>query len=59
MTYNQKTYKKCVFVKLSKDPLKPVKKFKGKKRDTNYKSRALKDWRDGWFKGKYELDELK
>ena len=27
MTYNQKTYKKCNFVSLSKDPLKPLAKI--------------------------------
>ena len=61
MTYNQKTYKKCNFVKLTKEPLKPLKKFKPKKYnvDSNYKLKALKEWRDGWFKGQYELDELK
>ena len=59
MTYNQKTYKKCNFVKLTKDPLKPLKKFKPKKYNTSYKLKALKEWRDGWFKGQYELDELK
>ena len=59
MTYNQKTYKKCNFVKLAKDPLKPLAKPKKQKVDYNYKGRTLKEWRDGWFKGQYELDELK
>jgi hypothetical protein len=59
MTYNVKTYKKCVFNKLSKDPLKPLAKQKKQKVDTNYKLRALKEWRDGWFKGGYELNESK
>ena len=26
MTYNPKSYKKCTFVKLTKDPLKPLKR---------------------------------
>ena len=59
MTYNQNTYKKCNFVKLAKDPLKPLAKPKKQKVVTSYKLRALKEWRDGWFKGQYELDELK
>ena len=59
MTYDYKTYKKCNFVKLAKDPLKPLKKTKTAKMDTNYKLKALKEFRDGWFKGQYELDELK
>ena len=33
MTYDSKSYKKCNFVKLSKDPLKPLSKIdKSKKR---------------------------
>ena len=59
MTYNQNTYKKCVFQKLAKDPLKPLKKTKTVKMDTSYKLKALKEFRDGWFKGQYELDESK
>ena len=51
--------KKCNFVRLSKDPLKPLKKAKKRKMDTGYKLKALKEFRDGWFKGQYELDELK
>jgi hypothetical protein len=54
MTYNQKTYKKCILVKLSKDPLKPRAKQKQKVKDYNYKGKILKEWRDGWFKGQYE-----
>ena len=46
MTYNQKTYKKCNFVKLAKDPLKPLAKPKKQKVDYNYKGRTLKEWRD-------------
>ena len=55
MTYNQKNYKKCNFVNLAKDPLKPLKKPKTYKVSQNDKSKILKEWRDGWFKGKYEL----
>ena len=57
MTYNQKTYKKCMFQNLAKDPLKPLRKPKKQKVDYNYKGKLLKEWRDGWFKGKYELNE--
>ena len=59
MTYDPKTYKKCNFVKLAKDPLKPLKKPKKIKVDYNYKGRQLKEWREGWFKGEYELHESK
>ena len=56
MTYNQKTYKKCNFVSLSKDPLKPLAKIpKVKNQLASNRSRELKEWRDSWFKGKYEL----
>ena len=55
MTYNAKTYKKCNFIKLSKDPLKPLKKRPQTKNPlTTNRSRELKEWRDGWFKGQYE-----
>ena len=27
--------------------------------DTSYKLKALKEFRDGWFKGQYELTESK
>ena len=59
MTYDYKTYKKCNFVKLAKDPLKPFAKQKKQKVVTSYKLRTLKEWRDGWFKGEYELNESK
>ena len=55
MSYSPKTYKKCNFVNLSNDPLKPPKKQKQGKTKPTYKARILKDWRDGWFKGQYEL----
>ena len=55
MTYNQSNYKKCNFVRLAKDPLRPLKKTKTAKMDTGYRLKALKEWRDGWFKGQYEL----
>ena len=54
MSYSQKTYKKCNFVNLSNDPLKPPRKQKQKATDNNYKGKILKEWRDGWFKGQYE-----
>tara|TARA_R100001594_G_C3920242_1_gene235551 strand:+ start:355 stop:549 length:195 start_codon:yes stop_codon:yes gene_type:complete len=55
MTYDPKTYKKCSFVKLSKDPLVPLSKIEKSKERYNNKSKQLTEWRDGWFKGKYEL----
>ena len=55
MSYNHKTYKKCNFVKLSKNPLKPSAKIIKSKEIYNNKSRELTEWRNGWFKGKYEL----
>ena len=55
MTYNAKNYKKCNFVKLSKDPLKPLKKQTKASKKYLAKSKELTNWRDGWFKGKYEL----
>ena len=54
MTYDPKTYKKCNFVKLSKDPLKPLAKRPEKKRFNEDKSKLMAEWRDGWFKGEYE-----
>ena len=54
MSYSQKTYKKCNFVNLSNDPLKPPRKQKQKATDNNYKGKILREWRDGWFKGQYE-----
>ena len=57
MTYKQKTYKKCNFVKLSKDPLKPPSKKEQEIKVYPYKGTTLKEWRDGWFKGQYELNE--
>ena len=53
MTYDPKTYKKCNFVKLSKDPLAPLKKQK-KLRFNEDKNKLMAKWRDGWFKGEYE-----
>ena len=55
MTYDSKSYKKCNFVKLSKDPLKPLSKIEKSKKRYLAKSRELTEWRNGWFKGKYEL----
>ena len=55
MSYNQKTYKKRRFVKLSKDPLKPpAKPLATKNEKASARSKELTMWRDGWFKGKYE-----
>ena len=54
MSYSPKTYKKCNFVKLSKDPLKPRSKQKQEAIHSNYRGKVLKEWRDGWFKGHYE-----
>ena len=55
MGYSQKTYKKCNFVKLAKDPLVPLSKIEKSKKRYLAKSRELTEWRNGWFKGKYEL----
>ena len=55
MTYDPKTYKKCNFVKLAKDPLVPLSKIEKSKKRYLAKSRELTKWIDGWFKGKYEL----
>ena len=55
MTYDPKTYKKCSFAKLSKDPLVPLSKIEKSKKRYLAKSRELTEWRDGWFKGEYEL----
>ena len=49
--------KKCVFVNLSKDPLKPPKKVSQSTKKYMAKSKGLTRWRDAWFKGQYELDE--
>ena len=56
MTYNAKTYKKCVFNKLSKDPLKPPAKLSQSAKRYQAKSKELTRWRDGWFKGQYESE---
>ena len=53
MTYNPKSYKKCTFVKLTKDPLKPLKR-QNKLRFREDKNNVMAKWRDGWFKGEYE-----
>ena len=55
MTCNPKTHKKCNFVKLTKDPLKPPAKTGKSAQRFMAKSKELTKWRDGWFKGKYEL----
>ena len=55
MSYSPKTYNKCNFVKFSKDPLKPSSKIEKSKKRYLAKSRELTEWRNGWFKGKYEL----
>ena len=55
MSYNHKTYKKCNFVNLAKEPLVPLSKIEKSKKRYLAKSRELTEWRDGWFKGKYEL----
>ena len=55
MTYSHK--KKCVFIKLAKDPLKPPAKLSQSTKKYMAKSRELTAWRDGWFKGQYELNE--
>ena len=57
MTYDPKSYKKCNFVKLAKDPLTPNKKPQKKKRFNEDKNDVMAKWRDGWFKGQYELKE--
>ena len=57
MTYNPKTSKKCHFINLAKDPLRPLAKQKYKKTDYNFKGKILKEWRDGWFKGQYESEQ--
>jgi len=52
-------YKKCTFVKMSGKGRKIGKK-KGKPLAgyaQNQKAKVLSDWRDGWFKGEYELSE--
>ena len=58
MSYSAKTYNKCSFVNLKIDPLKPLakssKKKKQKKRFNEDKTKILSEWRDSWFKGKYE-----
>ena len=52
MSYNAKTHKKCSFPKMGNKPL-PEKKQK-KLRFNEDKSKVMAEWRDGWFKGKYE-----
>ena len=49
--------KRCKFVKLSKNPLRPLKKTKQKKyATTTNNARIMKEWRDGRFKGEFELN---
>tara|TARA_R100001015_G_C4586750_1_gene142608 strand:+ start:720 stop:905 length:186 start_codon:yes stop_codon:yes gene_type:complete len=49
--------KRCKFVKLSKNPLKPLKKAKPKKNVAAINNaKIMKEWRDGWFKGEFELN---
>ena len=56
MTYNTK---KCSFVNLNKDPLKPPAKTSPTKNEkASARSKELTMWRDGWFKGKYESTKL-
>ena len=57
MSYNPNTYKKCNFVKLAKDPLKPLKKPNKSAQKYMAKSKELTEWRLGWFKGQYELED--
>tara|TARA_R100000781_G_scaffold74079_1_gene46177 strand:- start:152 stop:334 length:183 start_codon:yes stop_codon:yes gene_type:complete len=58
MTYNQKTYKKCNFVKMSsKGRRKHVKKKEDSGYTQNQKLKIMKEWKEGWFKGMYELAE--
>ena len=51
-------YKKCTFVKMSGKGRKTGRK---KKLEAGYlqnqKSKILREWKDGWFKGEYELSE--
>lgn len=51
------TSKRCNFVRLSKDPLKPLKKPKKPKSMYNKDKQTIKAWRDGWFKGEFELKD--
>ena len=51
MSYNTKLHKKCTFPKMGTRQL-PKKRLKKVKKVDN--STALKEWRDGWFKGQYE-----
>ena len=51
--------KKCSFVNMKIDPLKPLAKStnpqkKKQKRFNEDKTKAIAQWRDSWFKGKYE-----
>ena len=55
MTYSHK--KKCVFINISENPLKPPAKLSQSAKRYQAKSKELTRWRDGWFKGQYELDE--
>ena len=59
MSYSPKTYNKCTFVNMKKDPLKPLSRGSNKPKKKQYrfnedKSKILSDWRDSWFKGQYE-----
>ena len=51
-------YKKCTFVKMSGKG-----RNVGRKKKLvagyaqNQKARVISEWRDGWFKGEYELSE--
>ena len=52
MAYNKK---KCSFINLNKDALKPLaKRPKTKNEKASQRSRELTMWRNGWFKGQYE-----
>lgn len=52
MSYSAKLHKKCTFPKMGTRPLPKKRAKKVAKID---KTRVLKEWRDGWFKGEYEL----
>ena len=52
MSYSAKLHKKCTFHKMGTRPLPKKRAKKVAKID---KTRVLKEWRDGWFKGEYEL----
>ncbi len=54
-------YKKCTFVKMSGQGRNVGRKKVKKKLLAGYaqnqKARVISEWRDGWFKGEYELSE--